>query len=382
MGGPRLSYFREAPSLLGEYAVSVSYPPATWKPGTNRITNFSRDELKVSVGHPGPPYRSGGPFLVFHEGEWRYRVKGLWKKGLVYYKGEYEIRTLPQTVASIPDLTTTLFGLGATGIARARPGQAGVSLATFLGELREFPHLWKPGGSPLKQNAKGFLGTEFGLKPFLADLRRLYETQQNLSKRLNQLRRDNGRNVRRRLSLGIYEDTETVNYSGGYVSPTTCLDYGTHNLVLTKISKAKYWYSGRFRYWIPNTNDPVWPQQAIQGLYGLDISPEVVWNLVPWTWLYDWFSNIGDIMSNLSANAAENLVQDYGYTMGTVEHIHDYALSTSAGNGSLLHLKAKRYKVLKQRVAAFPWGFGPDPGPLSDRQLAILGALGLTRWGK
>jgi hypothetical protein len=120
-------------------------------------------------------------------------------------------------------------------------------------------------------------------------------------------------------------------------------------------------------------------------MYGFDVNPEVVWNAMPWSWLADWFGNVGDVMSNLSANAADDLVMDYGYVMGTKTFSNKYTVTGTLYNmarskGSLL-LSAERSIVVKQRVPGHPYSFGASPGDLSNRQIAILAALGLTKSG-
>jgi hypothetical protein len=121
------------------------------------------------------------------------------------------------------------------------------------------------------------------------------------------------------------------------------------------------------------------------------VTPEVVWNLLPWSWLIDWFTNIGDIVSNASSNAVDNLTADYAYVMRTQETVTNYeGWSVVNGTGtpaSSTYIPAGHYSsygfnrsITKSRFAASPFGFGTTFNGLSSYQLGIVAALGISRW--
>jgi hypothetical protein len=116
-------------------------------------------------------------------------------------------------------------------------------------------------------------------------------------------------------------------------------------------------------------------------LYGLELSPEVVWNLAPWSWLIDWVAEVGPLMINVSAFSQDGLVLRYGYVMEEnfrrVTRINQRA---NVPRGTDLPREVRETFTGKRlmRRKATPYGFGLDFGGFSARQWSILGALGIT----
>jgi hypothetical protein len=136
------------------------------------------------------------------------------------------------------------------------------------------------------------------------------------------------------------------------------------------------WFSGAFTHYYSRTPKEKAFFRSIQSardVYGLDLSLEVVWNLLPYSWLADWQGNIGDVFHNLSRFSQDGLTMKYGYIMRTayVKHIYTYGPSTFTLISSV-----------KQRRKASPFGFGVALNTLSDRQWAILAALGQQKFWK
>jgi hypothetical protein len=114
---------------------------------------------------------------------------------------------------------------------------------------------------------------------------------------------------------------------------------------------------------------------------GLNPTPDVLWQVTPWTWAVDWFSNAGDVISNWSAFHIDGLVMRWGYQM---EHsiIRDtYSLVGARDvSGDAQPVSDVTFITeTKVRVKATPYGFGIDLGGLSPFRLSILAALGLSR---
>jgi hypothetical protein len=103
------------------------------------------------------------------------------------------------------------------------------------------------------------------------------------------------------------------------------------------------------------------------------LTPEALWNLAPWSWATDWFANVGDVISNMTAFAGDNLVLRYGYLM---EHsmIEDTYTRNDISAGSFQLITES-----KRRIKANPFGFGVSWEDLSPFQLSIAAALGLSK---
>jgi hypothetical protein len=114
-------------------------------------------------------------------------------------------------------------------------------------------------------------------------------------------------------------------------------------------------------------------------LLNLSLTPELLWNLAPWSWVADYFANIGDVMTNVSYFSQDNLLLRYGYVMKTLKRSNVYtATGTIPGYGPTSTSLETGF-VYKQRVKATPYGFGFNTGGLNNSQWAILVALGIAR---
>jgi hypothetical protein len=139
------------------------------------------------------------------------------------------------------------------------------------------------------------------------------------------------------------------------------------------------WFEASFRYWIPDIGSPNWTKRATAALFGISPTPSLLWEVLPWSWLSDWFGNVGDVLANLSQNAAENLVAKYAYYMASSE-TRIYVSDTTYLTGNL-QVSASAISIArsKYRTAASPFGFGLTSASLTAKQASILGALGISR---
>lgn len=108
------------------------------------------------------------------------------------------------------------------------------------------------------------------------------------------------------------------------------------------------------------------------------MTPEVLWELAPWSWAVDWFSNTGDVIHNISTLGYDGLVMEYGYMMTHTQYDRRVE-ATALVNGVSVSARTVSRRETKRRTVATPYGFGIDDTTLSPRQLAILAALGLSR---
>jgi len=362
-----------------------------------------RDALGYSQTNPihKGRYISGGAFSVEHVsstcdvsepmdygfyGKWRYAPLN----GLTYLS--FVDREVTRHLSSMPKLNllpSSLDGLGATGWKRTRPGNSAANAAVLLGEMRRLPTL------PLQQLQKlknfrslgsEYLNVEFGWKPFVSDVRKMFETYQSIDRRLAQLVRDNGRGVRRNANLGTTETTTTdITPSGFLLTPTYPSFGGTgHSMSRTRVKTVttRTWYVARYRYYIPDVGTSQWTRRATRALYGANVTPDVLYELLPWSWLVDYFSNVGDVISNMSPNAVDKLTADYAYVMRSTEERLTWTVSGSVWtptNRLSFNLTGNNSVSSKLRQVATPFGFGIKWDGLSASQLGILTALGISR---
>ncbi len=291
--------------------------------------------------------------------------------------------TQPFTAFDTPS-NALLDAKGTTAIARTEPTKAQADVASFIGELRSdgLPRL-KPEfmrGHVKRARAAGsdYLNVEFGWLPFVSDLRKMARAVVDSHDILeNYHKHGDGRKIRRRYAFPTQTDTASMNAGNFLPQPSDVGQFGQGTIATRR--QQDMWFSGAFRYYIPigmTTMDKVRSFRSdAQKLLGVDITPEVVWNVSPWSWLVDWQSNVGDVLHNISAMGRDGLVLQYGYMMAhSLSETSRIALF--AGNAWASNVVTSETKV---RRPATPYGFGFDWTGLTAKQSAILVALGLSR---
>lgn len=384
----------------------------------DRTTEICVDEL-----HPGPPYLVGGPFThlraenaqsnlansgtyVSNDGWYMYvgGFAGPNREGFPYFSSQFSDVGKTGYPYNLDWGSASSYGASAWN--RFKPGKSTADLAVFLAEAKDIPRmlqgtakgfheLWKSMGGDKslfkpKHVADQWLNTQFGWSPFLNDLSKFRKTWSSADTRYRALRNMNGQWVKRGGSV-TESKTEDGNYFGLNSStqtahwptlPSTFYDSPSisGSFTNTLVEEDKVWFTARFKYYIPTIGSVIWGDhiEALRRQYGLSISPTVIWEATPWSWLIDWFSNAGDVISNIESSVVDNLVAKYAYVMRTKERrleVH----STHCICHMTLDATWDYFIESKTRAGANPFGFGLSDGDLSARQWSILGALGIMR---
>ncbi len=150
---------------------------------------------------------------------------------------------------------------------------------------------------------------------------------------------------------------------------------------------ADWRFTARFHQGaVPNATENGYLDRATH-LLGLELTPDVLWQLTPWTWLLDWASNLGAVSSNLSSLAWSNVLLDYAYLTYKVKTVSSTSFMSSGsynyGSGFLIEIPPVLFNrattVETIREQASPYGFSVGWDGLSPFQLSILAALGMSR---
>lgn len=316
----------------------------------------------------------------------------------------------------------TLPNFAQRAIKHTAPTLAAFSLSSFLGELREgLPKLGlanlKSRASIAKQAGDGYLNVQFGWLPLLRDLANITNILINASTVL-QGRPMEGVPIRRTWALPPVETTESWDLPGvassvemghsiptGSSSPWSAMSrvlpldgtsYGSAGFPATgdgRFSKRltrHQWFVGSYVTFLPLGVDFSRYDEKVKHLIDLRLTPDVLWQLAPWSWLVDWATHIGD---SIEANkiATDKLIHiHYAYAMEELrmEVFSDFHVtSRTSGSGSSLKVyngpsshSMVTTTTRKRRIRANPFGFtsGGLDG-LNSNQIAILTALGLSR---
>jgi hypothetical protein len=278
---------------------------------------------------------------------------------------------------------------GAQAYAKLKPTKPELNLFTSIGELKDVPLMLKKRmeTTGLSKVGNYHLGIQFGWLPMLRDIQDIVFKQRDTAKRLKQLLRDNGRPVRRRVQIAASISDPVIQSGAAYsaIRPTFQVYYykDTPTYSQTTYTVDRVWASGRFRYWLPDgPRDIEWTRKMLYALYGMYPSPSAVYNLIPWSWLVDWFTNAGFVIQNLDTGVADRLAADYSYVMrerATIRDSWSRVTFTDGKSEQTFNVSSSAVGISKYRAAGDPFGFNTNPNQLSGMQLSILGALGLSR---
>jgi len=420
------------PIEIGDKAWSGGVPAYIWAE--------TYDGLLVSERHyklPNGAWSGGGPFYAFHgsqEHEGR-STATYWRIGNRYnaaacgvagVRQERWATTVPylQPWSQVEAETRVHY---ATGYARARPDRPEASVGQFLIELRDIPTIpfrrgiqkfrslsQRTGGNirwipkvlvrellDFRNLGSEYLNGVFGWKPFVRDCQSMFKLWQKLDQRIAQLVRENGKSIRRKAQVKRESDTTQeplktfgwayANVRGG--PPNWMFDGGSAYRVTTSWSE-RVWFSGSFRYYVPDIGSSLWTIRAKQALFGVLPTPELLWEVLPWSWLIDWFSNVGDIYANLSPGAVDNLTVDHSFIMrhvtykkqAQVDSWHSelpYGGSPGLQSGWPAHrghyVSTEKWEIKARVGGGNPFGLNVHLPDLNPGQLAILAALGISR---
>jgi len=318
----------------------------------------------------------------------------------VVYSGPL-LATNPFSVSFPPDSTGStnqLNAAGATAIANVKPGSPIASLTAALIELRNegLPHVvgaqtWRDKTLTARNAGSEYLNVQFGYKPLVSDVTDFGYGVTHSSAIIQQYKNGVGRLNRRR-----YDFPETRSHTTTLLSTAASPYHRASSALFTGGATQKgalyrerrivqnRWFSGAFTYYFPykflsgKIGDAVILAQQL----GLEMTPEVLWQVAPWSWAVDWFSNTGDVISNWTSFHQDGLVMCYGYMMEHTIVTDTYSLIGAVFPDGVAYPVQDLIVVTetKKRLGATPYGFGLNIDSLSGFQKSILAALGFTKF--
>jgi hypothetical protein len=276
---------------------------------------------------------------------------------------------------------TDLEAFGATAISLVEPTNPSVDTASTIAELIADRTLF---GLPGMQGGLSgeWLNYNLAIAPLVSYAGDLKKTIQHADEILAQYERDAGRLVRRRFTPDpdIHNCVSTGSMWREHFSNFTAANV-LGDWTVNHRRETRHWFSGSFTYALPPEG---WRRKfsELDRLYGIRPGVDTAWEVVPLSFVADYFSNMGNVLHNLDAFTHDGLVMPYGYAMEEISHT--WEVGGFRGHypfqNNDLYFEPISYKLeltWKRRVPATPFGFGFDLGSLTTRQLSILGALGI-----
>ncbi len=348
---------------------------------------FLRKELKYEFSHPevfltsplsGTKFWRGPLFVGLTTDD---QPANVWPIAPEINTGYYAPRFINQTNPTVP-----IAGIG-----------------QFLGEMERLPKFFfDPAYLEHKINAFRLLGGDylnvaFGWIPFVKDLQKAASIAIRANEYAKQIYRDSGFWVRRKRKLEPMVTTSVKRYRDFTPYRFQYLDSGPADdflesppglygpLEVVENRSETYSFSAAFQYFIEGDgtflSEADERLKAVDRLLGIKPTPSVLYELMPYSWLLDWVTNVGDVVSNWTQFMDERLVMPYCYLMretridkiGTAGGLHFYSIPGTTAASTV------QTTVQKERVRGTPYGFGLSPDSFSPLQWSILAALGLSK---
>lgn len=357
---------------------------------TNYIHELYSEFTQASTNHPGPPYTFGGPWYMTRTWNNGNAIQG--NTNLI--QGSLVLGGRSQSFVDLtpyPELShSEEISIGASLWNAARPNAPTVDLPVALGEifrdgLPSVPGMqsWKEKTALAKNSGGEYLNVEFGWAPFVSDLKKLGTAVRKGHSILQNYRASANRTYPRVRSVPIRHETKP--YVGNFVVlPSKANVFATGGGSMSTIEQ-KVWFVGHFKYYMPTGEDLLSRMyryyKYANKLVGARLTPDVVWNLAPWSWALDWFADIGTVIENVSSLGPDGVAAFDAYIMhgSRKETVSNGVVNARGISGSLTSISGWEYK---RRTKASPFGFGFESvTDFSPKQYSIALALGLSRGG-
>jgi hypothetical protein len=303
-----------------------------------------------------------------------------------YVHNWYEYRGKAISHLSTKTLASTSW---ANMAARTNPSRPDLTPLSLLQDLYDIPRMLK-GVSKLlshpksalsaKEIANQNLSIQFGWLPLISDVQKLITTQARVEKRYKRLREmyDTG-GVHRKLFVDEDHVESVLNKT---FSIFTLPGARNFNCRITKKTEVQRWGTARWNMLARPPEDLTYDRLhrlAYNVANGLTVEGMLqgAWDVLPWTWLLDWFTNVGDFALLHSNTVPAVLVSACQMTKTESETYFDRLPTTNSaftsGGGTAFSTSKVRLPYTGASLTAGVPGLGLG-------HVSILGSLFVQRF--
>lgn len=289
------------------------------------------------------------------------------------------VRLLPISNYDVsPTLSPNWTDLKNQALQRYNPNQPVVDVPVALLELVfGFPQMLKDIGDKLRGRIGpgDYVAWQFGWGPLLQDLRSLLRFQQTVDKRLEELKSLSHRPSGQKIGFKSIEGSVSV----GPLARGPVRFSGVRHTVIEQWAVYTHLVDvGRL---------PTFPDRDVAAdlAFKTNIDAATLWELIPWSWLFDWFLGVGNFLA-LSNNRIPYLV--YGLnimaqsttteTLTSISYNDPPTGATIEKEDNFASLVGRSVKCIRKQRMVY---HDPKPGVaihlpfLTSGQLGILGSI-------
>lgn len=269
---------------------------------------------------------------------------------------------------------------------RTNPSRASIDAMVTAIELREIPGLIKEGLDVarnrlfkhipsrafrlLSRAAKINLMIQFGVLPLISDARKALIFQDLVDQRVRELKRLQERGLRRTVDLGTYSRESVSGIKYMHTAYTTVRANMRKETSITVRGHVRWHVNNNFYQ-----SDAQLRALAMSIVSNNDLDVQALYELMPWSWLIDYFSNLGDFVSltRNKINATHGLVRIMTHTRSSTQSIN-----IDIADGDIdkdVTFSPIRNTMETKRRQIVPGGLTAQVDFLTGSQLSILGSL-------
>lgn len=202
---------------------------------------------------------------------------------------------------------------------RTKPDLNKVDVVNFslqLDGVKELYFAWDVCQSLVKNLANNFLALKFGVLPDAGDLNSVIAPLLLFRKQLDRWQADAGMVFQTR-TTSLNDDVTHV----GSVVPTTFVK-GLWTATLRRKATAFIAYRTESMLYL---NDWDRDLRAVMSIIGLELNPRIVWDALPFTFVVDWFVNVGKVLNRFKIPALELPVS---YADSFIQYKHELIIES------------------------------------------------------
>ena len=296
--------------------------------------------------------------------------------------------SLYREIAELKDLPQTLRG-SFNLLLRMMKASKSLSSLYKLKKLSDLPDVIKTLRREAKEAGDTHLNFQFGWGPMLKDLQALLDLPSKVSKKVNRLIERNGRDTRWG-SIIKFVDTYPPPSAPSWATPT---GYAQKHSDVSAFREVELRLALNARVTFPLVRPPILKEQLLDEIWGSNPCLVDLYDLIPWTWLIGWFSDLDDYVHVMSTINDDRALINYGFltynshvriiagrqleTTSTTTRIIEGVTSSHVAKSQLTNESILGCKYSKRRDVATTYGVPntQDLTSLRPDQEAILGAL-------